>query len=162
MIYPSLSVEHGGGIHPCFQQLEPDDSPHLFIGLGGTGIDCLRAVKKQIFARFTPDDDSPVMDPVVIFDAQEKDEATGIERGEEAIPSDSYTVETGYVPYYNFADAATKVLYTLRSTPCAPPTMSMTSRETSSDRTAWPRTTLHPADSSANRSWTAASSTRLT
>lgn len=57
MIYPSLSVEHGGGIHPCFQQLEPDDSPHLFIGLGGTGIDCLRAVKKQIFARFTPDDD---------------------------------------------------------------------------------------------------------
>ena len=66
--------------------------------------------------RFTPDDDSPVMDPVVIFDAQEKDEATGIERGEEAIPSDSYTVETGYVPYYNFADAATKVLYTLRTT----------------------------------------------
>ena len=66
--------------------------------------------------RFTPDDGSPVMDPVVIFDAQEKDEATGIERGEEAIPSDSYTVETGYVPYYNFADAATKVLYTLRTT----------------------------------------------
>lgn len=66
--------------------------------------------------RFTPDDGSPVMDPVVIFDAQEKDEATGIERGEEAIPSDSYTVETGYVPYYNFADASTKVLYTLRTT----------------------------------------------
>ena len=66
--------------------------------------------------RFTPDDDSPVMDPVVIFDAQEKDEATGIERGEEAIPSDSYTVETGYVPYYNFADEATKVFYTLRTT----------------------------------------------
>ena len=66
--------------------------------------------------RFTPDDDSPVMDPVVIFDAQEKDEATGIERGEETIPSDSYTVETGYVPYYNFADASTKVLYTLRTT----------------------------------------------
>ncbi len=55
MIYPSLSVNRGGGIRPDFQQSEPDDSPHLFIGLGGTGIDCLKAVKEQIYERFASD-----------------------------------------------------------------------------------------------------------
>ena len=52
--------------------------------------------------RFVPTSDED-MDPVLIFE------------GEETMPSDSYTTETGYVPYFNFADANTKVLYELHS-----------------------------------------------
>ena len=52
---------------------------------------------------FTPDNTSGNMDPILLFE------------GEKTLPSDSYTTETGYVPYFNLSGSG-KVLYVLRST----------------------------------------------
>lgn len=52
---------------------------------------------------FTPDLSSGDMDPVLLFE------------GEKELPSNTYTTETGYVPYFNLGGSG-KVLYVLRST----------------------------------------------
>ena len=52
---------------------------------------------------FSPDVSSGNMDPVLLFE------------GEKTLPSDSYTTETGYVPYFNLSGSG-KVMYILRST----------------------------------------------
>jgi len=52
---------------------------------------------------FTPNESSAVMPPILLFE------------GEEALPSDTYTSETAYVPYFNLSGSG-KVLYILRTT----------------------------------------------
>ena len=57
MVYSSLSLKKGGGILSEQQQAEPDpNAVHLLIGLGGTGIDCIAEIKKQVYACIKPDD----------------------------------------------------------------------------------------------------------
>ena len=56
MIYKSLSIASGGGINPSVQLVDSNDCANIIIGLGGTGIDCLKEVKKQVFNRIKPDD----------------------------------------------------------------------------------------------------------
>ena len=60
--------------------------------------------------RFTPDPGAEKMDPVVLFDSE-------VDGGEVTLPSeaDTYTTKIGYVPYFNFANSNTKVLYKLHS-----------------------------------------------
>ena len=56
-IYRSMSIAHGGGIVSAIQQADQDiDSVNIFVGLGGTGIDCLRTIKTQVYERLKPDD----------------------------------------------------------------------------------------------------------
>lgn len=72
--------------------------------------------------RFVPDGSADLMEPVILYDCEERGETDG-----QTLPSDKYTsgpqtgqyrytTETGYVPYFNFDNPATKVLYTLRTT----------------------------------------------
>ena len=56
MIYKNLSIAAGGGIIAHNQQAEQEECANVFIGLGGTGISCLREVKKQVYNRLSPDD----------------------------------------------------------------------------------------------------------
>ena len=56
MIYKNLSIAAGGGIIAHNQQAEQEECANVFIGLGGTGISCLKEVKKQVFNRLQPDD----------------------------------------------------------------------------------------------------------
>lgn len=56
MIYKNLSIAAGGGIIDHCQQVEQEDCANIIIGLGGTGIDCLKEVKKQVYYRIKPDD----------------------------------------------------------------------------------------------------------
>lgn len=56
MIYKNLSITAGGGIIAHNQQAEQEECANVFIGLGGTGISCLKEVKKQVFNRLQPDD----------------------------------------------------------------------------------------------------------
>lgn len=56
MIYKNLSIAAGGGIISHSQQAEQEECANIFIGLGGTGISCLREVKKQVYNRLSPDD----------------------------------------------------------------------------------------------------------
>ena len=57
MIYPKLSLRTGGGIVSELQQAEQDpNAVHLLIGLGGTGIDCIAEIKKQVYTVIKPDD----------------------------------------------------------------------------------------------------------
>ena len=57
MIYPRLSLKNGGGIVSEQQQAEQDHSAvHILIGLGGTGIDCIAEIKKQVYTGIKPDD----------------------------------------------------------------------------------------------------------
>ena len=55
MIYKHLSLAVGGGIIAGNRQAEQEECANVFIGLGGTGIDCLREVKKQVYNRLAPD-----------------------------------------------------------------------------------------------------------
>ena len=56
MIYKHISLAAGGGIIARNQQAEQEECANIFIGLGGTGIDCLREIKKQVYNRLIPDD----------------------------------------------------------------------------------------------------------
>ncbi|SCX06997.1 Tubulin like [Ruminococcaceae bacterium P7] len=56
MIYTNLSIAAGGGIIAHSQQAEQEECANVFIGLGGTGISCLREIKKQVYNRLAPDD----------------------------------------------------------------------------------------------------------
>ncbi len=56
MIYKHISLAAGGGIIARNQQAEQEECANIFIGLGGTGISCLREVKKQVYNRLAPDD----------------------------------------------------------------------------------------------------------
>lgn len=55
-VYSKLLLEDGGGIISPYQQAEHvENEVNIFIGLGGTGIDCLREIKTQVYLRLKPD-----------------------------------------------------------------------------------------------------------
>lgn len=56
MIYKDLLLSTGGGIIDKNRLAGYSGEPMLFIGLGGTGIDCLKEVKKAVYNRIKPDD----------------------------------------------------------------------------------------------------------
>lgn len=55
-MYEKLLLKAGGGIIDRKQQSEMDNSAVIAIGLGGTGIDCLRRLKENLYNRVKPDD----------------------------------------------------------------------------------------------------------
>ena len=55
-MYNKLLISAGGGIISRNQQAEQDNCATIAIGLGGTGISCLRALKKEVYTRVKPDD----------------------------------------------------------------------------------------------------------
>lgn len=58
MVYKELLLSAGGGIFDKDMLVEYSGKPTICIGLGGTGIDCLKQIKKQIYNRIKPDDTS--------------------------------------------------------------------------------------------------------
>ena len=54
-MYENLLLSAGGGIVDRVLQCAQDDFAVLAIGLGGTGIDCLRTLKKRVYERLRPD-----------------------------------------------------------------------------------------------------------
>ncbi len=60
-MYNKLLISAGGGIISRDQQAEQNDAATIAIGLGGTGVSCLRALKKEVYTRLKPDaSDSPI------------------------------------------------------------------------------------------------------
>jgi len=57
-MYRRLLFSAGGGIISPVHQAEQAEDATILIGLGGTGIDCLRGLKKGIYNRLRPDDPS--------------------------------------------------------------------------------------------------------
>ena len=54
-MYSKLLLGAGGGINPISQLLERDiSSAHIIIGLGGTGIKCIRKIKTEVFSALRP------------------------------------------------------------------------------------------------------------
>ena len=61
-VYSKLLLSAGGGIVSTMQQAEQEkNTATLLIGLGGTGIDCLRTIKTQVRSRLRPDDPDAVV-----------------------------------------------------------------------------------------------------
>lgn len=58
MIYRNLSIAAGGGVIDHNLQSEQEECANIFIGLGGTGISCLREVKAQVYNRLKPDSEN--------------------------------------------------------------------------------------------------------
>lgn len=54
--YRQLLLNTGGGVISGAQQDEQNTCATIAIGLGGTGVACLRNLKKQIYSRLQPDD----------------------------------------------------------------------------------------------------------
>lgn len=54
-MYNKLLIQAGGGIVSRNQQAEQDNCATVAIGLGGTGISCLRALKRAVYTRVAPD-----------------------------------------------------------------------------------------------------------
>lgn len=57
-MYKKLMISCGGGIVSRFQQSEQAKAATIAIGLGGTGINCLRELKKEVFNKLQPDPSS--------------------------------------------------------------------------------------------------------
>ena len=61
-VYEKLLLSAGGGIISVKQQAEQvENTASILIGLGGTGIDCLKEVKSSVFERLVPDDPDEVV-----------------------------------------------------------------------------------------------------
>ena len=61
-VYSKLLLSAGGGIVSATQQAEQvKNTATILIGLGGTGIDCLRTIKTQVYSRLKPDDEEAVV-----------------------------------------------------------------------------------------------------
>ena len=61
-MYKKLLISAGGGLISRGQQAQQNEAATIAIGLGGTGIACLRALKKEVYDRLEPDyyrDDVP-------------------------------------------------------------------------------------------------------
>ena len=57
MEYNTLLLSSGGGVFlPAQQSNQVQNTANVFIGLGGTGVDCLAKLKKEIHKRLKPDD----------------------------------------------------------------------------------------------------------
>lgn len=54
-MYNKLLIAAGGGIISRDQQAEQNEGATIAIGLGGTGVSCLRALKKEVYNRLKPD-----------------------------------------------------------------------------------------------------------
>ena len=54
--YRDLLLSTGGGVISERQMDEQAACATIAIGLGGTGVDCLRNLKRQVYARLQPDD----------------------------------------------------------------------------------------------------------
>ena len=55
-MYQGLLLSAGGGILSPGQQAEQSECATIAIGLGGTGIECLRMLKSEVYSRVRPDD----------------------------------------------------------------------------------------------------------
>ena len=61
-VYPKLLLNTGGGIISTQQQADQAaGAATLLIGLGGTGVDCIRTIKTQVYTRLKPDDPKAVI-----------------------------------------------------------------------------------------------------
>lgn len=61
-VYSKLLLSAGGGIVSSMQQAEQArNTATILIGLGGTGIDCLRTIKTQVRSRLRPDNPNAVV-----------------------------------------------------------------------------------------------------
>ncbi len=59
--YKQLLLASGGGVISNSQRDDQNDSATIAIGLGGTGVSCLRTLKQQVYSRLKADNpDSPV------------------------------------------------------------------------------------------------------
>lgn len=60
-IYTKLSINSGGGIISTQQQAKQvSNTATILIGLGGTGMDCLKTLKTEVYERLMPDDPDSV------------------------------------------------------------------------------------------------------
>lgn len=61
-VYSKLLLSAGGGIISTQQQADQaQNTASILIGLGGTGIDCLRTIKTQVHSRLKADDPEAVI-----------------------------------------------------------------------------------------------------
>lgn len=61
-VYSKLLLSTGGGIISAKQQADQAaGAATLLIGLGGTGVDCIRTIKTQVYTRLKPDDPKAVI-----------------------------------------------------------------------------------------------------
>ena len=61
-VYSKLLLSTGGGIISANQQAEQaKDTATILIGLGGTGVHCIRTIKTQVRMRLKPDDETAVI-----------------------------------------------------------------------------------------------------
>ncbi len=61
MEYRHLLLSTGGGVVSTTQMDVPSNCATIAIGLGGTGISCLRNLKRQVYSRLLPDDPKAVI-----------------------------------------------------------------------------------------------------
>lgn len=61
-VYQQLLLSTGGGIISSQQQAQQTkDTATVLIGLGGTGVHCIRTIKSQVYTRLKPDDEEAVV-----------------------------------------------------------------------------------------------------
>lgn len=55
-VYSKLLLSNSGGITPQQQKAEQiENTATILIGLGGTGVHCIRTIKTEVYNRLQPD-----------------------------------------------------------------------------------------------------------
>ena len=92
-VYSKLLLSAGGGIVSTTQQADQaKNTATLLIGLGGTGIDCLRTIKTQVHSRLKPDDPedvSPKYEHIRFLGVDTAEKSKGDQEEEEEIKAGS-------------------------------------------------------------------------
>ncbi|MBR3224462.1 MAG: hypothetical protein IKF78_03980 [Atopobiaceae bacterium] len=92
-VYSKLLLSAGGGIVSLQQQADQEpNAANLLIGLGGTGVDCLRTIKTQVHSRLKPDDPDaivPTYDHIRFLGVDTDQKSRGISGSEEEGRADS-------------------------------------------------------------------------
>ena len=92
-MYDQLLLRTGGGIVDRMQQAEQDGAATICIGLGGTGVDCLRSLKRAMYNRIKPDDPEAAIPTYshirfIAVDSDMKDMKRAITRNGQALPGE--------------------------------------------------------------------------
>lgn len=92
-VYSKLLLSAGGGIISTQQQADQaQNTASILIGLGGTGIDCLRTIKTQVHSRLKADDPEAVVatySHIRFLGIDTAEKSKGISENEETLKADA-------------------------------------------------------------------------
>ncbi len=111
-VYTKLLLSAGGGVVSTQQQAQQaENTASILIGLGGTGIDCLRTIKTQVYSRLKPDDPeaaAPTYAHIRFLGVDSAEKTKGTVKSEEEISKADALLPLDDTEFFSIADPNVK------------------------------------------------------